>query len=153
MDTIVTGLGYGAAYTALGLGLLALGYWVLDLLTPGHLGRLLHGTTDGTETPEQVDGSGGAGLLATTWLLGQGVVIFTAIWTNGASSFGYALTATALFGLMGVLLLAVTFKVLDALTPGRLGEVVCVPGSPRPLAYLAAGSVLAMSGIISASIA
>lgn len=147
MDTILAGLGYGAAYTALGLALLSLGYWVLDLLTPGHLGRQLEGRGD-----HQMRSSG-AGVVAAAWLLGQGMIIFTAIWTNGDSSFGYAFVSTALFGLMGVLLLAATFLVLDLLTPGKLGDAICVPGAVAPLSVLAAASLLSMSGIICASIA
>lgn len=147
MDTILAGLGYGTAYTTLGLVLLALGYWVLDLLTPGRLGLQLAG--HGDDSPR----SSGAGLVAGSWLLAQGMVIFTAIWTNGSSSFGYAFAATALFGLMGVVLLAATFVVLDVITPGRLGDAVCVPGPVAPLSVLAAASLLSMSAIVSASIA
>lgn len=147
MDTILAGLGYGAAYTALGLALLVLGYWVLDLLTPGQLGRQLAGHG---ESPQR---SSGAGLVGAAWLLGQGLVIFTAIWTNGTSSFGYAFLATGLFGLMGVALLAATFVVLDVITPGRLGDAVCVPGQVTPLAVMTAASLLSMAAIVCASIA
>jgi hypothetical protein len=150
-DHILHGLGYGAVYTGLGLVLLALSYLMLDLRTPGKLGAHLHRVQGPAEQPTQA--SYGAGVVAAAWLLGHGLVIFTAIWTNGDSDFGWAFLATALFGALGTVLLAVTFEVVDLLTPGRLGEVLVEPGTASPLAYVTAASLLAMSGIICASIA
>ena len=150
-DYILHGLGYGAAYTALGLVLLALSYLMLDLRTPGKLGVHLHHVRG--PAGEHTQPSYGAGVVGSAWLLGHGLVIFTAIWTNGASDFGWAFLATALFGTLGTVLLAVTFAVVDLLTPGRLGEVLVEPGTASPLAYVTAASLLAMSGIICASIA
>ena len=151
MQPLLHGLGYGATYTAVGLGLLAIGYYVLDLLTPGHLGRHLLGR-GGEGVHEPSPGSGGAGLVGAAWMLGQGLIIFTAIWGSGTSAFGEALVYTVTFGLMGVLLLAITYLILDLLTPGRLGDTVCEPGAARPLAYVLSAGVLAMSAIISACI-
>jgi hypothetical protein len=45
MDDILNGLGHAAVYAAAGTALLVAAYFVLDLLTPGHLGSHLHGTT------------------------------------------------------------------------------------------------------------
>jgi uncharacterized membrane protein YjfL (UPF0719 family) len=39
---VLASIGYAVAYTAVGLVLLAIGYLVLDLLTPGHLGRHIY---------------------------------------------------------------------------------------------------------------
>lgn len=150
-DYILHGLGYGAAYTGLGLVLLALSYLMLDLRTPGRLGAHLH--PEHGAHGEHPGASYGAGVVAAAWLLGHGLVIFTAIWTNGESDFGWAFLATALFGVLGTILLAVTFEVVDLLTPGKLGEVLVEPGTPSPLAWVTAASLLAMSGIICASIA
>ena len=147
IDAILTGAGYGAAYTAVGIGLLALGFFVLDLLTPGHLGR--HITSHGSDT----QASEGAGTVAGAWMLAQGLVLFTAIWTNADSSFGQELVATVVFGLLGIVLLAAAFVVLDLITPGRLGDAVCVPGPIVPLARLTACMLLAIAGIVCASIA
>jgi hypothetical protein len=56
--------------------------------------------------------------------LAQGLVIFAAIWTNATSGFGEALLYTVVFGVLGVVLQAVAFLVLDLLTPGKLGQHV-----------------------------
>jgi hypothetical protein len=154
LNHLLESVGYAVTYTAVGLGLLALGYLALDLLTPGHLGRHLLGNAGrgGITTTESRYGSGGAGLIGAAWMIGQGLVIFTAIWGSGESGFGAALVYTVVFGLLGVALLTVTYVVIDVLTPGRLGDAVCEVGAPRPLAYVLAGGILAMSAIICACI-
>lgn len=155
-DTLLHGLGYGAAYTGVGLALLVLGHYVLDLLTPGHLGTHLLGGRDveaksGSHTLRE--GSYSAGLVAGAWTIGQGLIIFTAIWRNATSGFGESLLNTAAFGLLGVVSLAVAYLVIDLLTPGHLGTTVTARGPIRPLAYVLAASLLAMAAIICASIA
>lgn len=155
-DTLLHGLGYGAVYSALGLALLLAGYLLLDLLTPGRLGAHLLGGAKRFErgAGHSVRGpSASAGLVTGAWLLGQGLVIFTAIWTNAASGFGEALVDTAAFGVLGILALTVAYVVVDLVTPGRLGDSVCEPGAVRPLAVVLASALLAMAAIICASIA
>src|SRR3954453_8578026 len=156
-STIFTGLGYGAAYTGAGLVLLALGYWVLDLLTPGHLGtHLLRGSGRPDGRPDgRSDGlaSHGAGTVAAAGMLAQAAIIFTAIWTNGDSSFGQAFVSAVLFGLLGIVLLTVAFVLLDVLTPGRLGDAVIAAGEITPLARLTAPALLGIAAIVCASIA
>lgn len=141
-NPILEGLGYAAAYTVVGLVLLAVSMFVLDLLTPGRYGSHLIGPS----------ASGGAGLVGAAWMLGQGLIIFTAIWGSGTSAFGVALLYTVVFGLAGVLMLAVTYVAIDLLTPGRLGDTVCEVGAAKPLSYVLASGVFAMSAIISACI-
>ena len=137
---MLASIGYAVAYTGLGIALLTLGFVVLDLLTPGHLGRHIH-----------EERSINAGLVLATGYLGQGAVVFAAIWTNATSGFGLALLYTVVFGVLGVLLQAVAFLVLDLITPGKLGEHVTeVPFHP---ASLVLGAVqLAVAAIVVASI-
>jgi uncharacterized membrane protein YjfL (UPF0719 family) len=137
---VLASIGYAVAYTGLGIALLTLGFVVLDLLTPGHLGRHIH-----------EERSINAGLVLATGYLGQGAVVFAAIWTNATSGFGLALLYTVVFGVLGVLLQAVAFLVLDLITPGKLGahvtEVTFHPAS------LVLGAVqLAVAAIVVASI-
>jgi uncharacterized membrane protein YjfL (UPF0719 family) len=134
-------LGYAAVYSLVGIVLLGVGFFTLDLLTPGRLARHIW-----------EERSVNAGIVLSGGFLGLGAIVFTAIWTNAAGGFGDALLWTVVFGLAGVLLQAVAFVVLDLLTPGRLGEVVClVPFHPASL--VTASSQLAVSAIIVASIA
>jgi uncharacterized membrane protein YjfL (UPF0719 family) len=131
---------YAVVYLAVGIALLILAAIVVDLLTPGRL------------VAHVVDSYSSALVLAAA-LVGQGLVIFTAIWTNAESGFGDALLWTVAFGLLGVVLTAVAFTVVDLLTPGRLGTMLAQPGPVRPVALVAAAAHLAVAGIVVASIA
>jgi uncharacterized membrane protein YjfL (UPF0719 family) len=137
---VLASIGYAVAYTGVGIALLTLGFFALDLLTPGHLGRHIW---------EQR--SVNAGLVLAAAFLGQGAIAFTTIWTNATSGFGQALLYTVVFGVLGVLLQAVAFVVLDLLTPGRLGEVVTEVAF-HPASVVTAASELAVAAIIVAAI-
>src|ERR687898_2405483 len=100
-------------YLGVGVALLILAAFVVDLLTPG---RLV------SHVVEQRSYS--AALVLAAALLGQGLVIFTAIWTNAETGFGDALLWTVAFGLLGVVLTAVALPLVDLLTPGELGELL-----------------------------
>src|SRR4029450_1052078 len=98
-------------YTGVGIALLVLGYYVLDLLTPGHLGKHIYENR-----------SVNAALTLSAGFLGQGAIVFASIWTNATSGFGLALLYTVVFGVLGVVLQAIAFLVLDLISPGRLGD-------------------------------
>lgn len=131
---------YAVVYLGVGIGLLILAAFVVDLLTPGRL-------------VSHVSESYSSALVLAAALAGQGLVIFTAIWTNASSGFGDALLWTVAFGLLGVALTAVAFLVVDVLTPGKLGTILARPGPVQPVAIVAAAAHLAVAGIVVASIA
>lgn len=138
---MITALGFGAAYSLLGILLLVAGFYVLDILTPGHLGKHL---AEGE--------SYNAGIMVAAGFLGLGAVIFTVIWHNADAGFGPALAWTAAFGVLGIVLQAVSFLVLELVTPGSLRATVVAPGL-HPAGIAAAAAQLAVSAIICASIA
>ncbi len=133
-------IGYAVAYTGVGIALLTLGFFALDLLTPGHLGRHIH---------EQR--SVNAAVVLAAGFLGQGAVVFATIWTNATSGFGQALLYTVIFGVLGVVLQAVAFLVLDLITPGRLGAHVTEVAF-HPASLVLGAAQLAVAAIIVASI-
>ncbi len=137
---LLESIGYAAAYTGVGIVLLTLGFFALDLLTPGHLGRQIH-----------EDRSINAALVLAAGFLGQGAIVFASIWTNATSGFGEALLYTVVFGVLGVLLQAVAFVVLDMITPGKLGAHV-TEVTFHPASLVLAAVQLAVSAIIVASI-
>lgn len=156
MSDLLNALLHGAAYALAGGTLLVAAYYVLDLLTPGHLGKHLHGATADEAAqagPFAGAASYSAALVTGTWLLSTALVVFTAIWTNGETSLGWALAWTVAFGVLGIILNSVMLLVIDAVTPGNLRQIVCTPGPVVPLAYVAAATALAVSGIVCASIA
>lgn len=154
MNSLPEALLHACVYAITAGVLLVVAYYVLDLITPGHLGRRLRGgSTKDSEGGEAVAPSQSAGVIAGAWMISNALVLFTAIWTNGESSLGTALLWTLAFGAFGIVLNIVMFFAVEALTPGRLREIVCTPGPVRPLAVLAASASLAVAGIVCASIA
>ncbi|MGW2171920.1 DUF350 domain-containing protein [Streptomyces sp. NPDC001705] len=140
MSDIVNGLGRAAAYGGLGLVLLVLGIVLVDLLTPGKLGRQIW---------EQRNRN--AALVLSSALLGIGGIVFTSIWTT-YEDFAKGLVSTAVFGLLGLVMMAVAFLVVDLITPGRLGATL-VEQEPHPAVWVTASCNIAVSAVIAASIA
>ena len=137
---MIASLGFAAAYSLLGVALLVVGFVALDILTPGHLARHI-----------SIERSVNAGIILSAGFIAQGAIVFSAIWFNGEAAFGAAFISTAVFGLLGVLMQAVAFVLIDLATPGRLGELVTeVPFHPASL--VTASAQLAISFVVVASI-
>lgn len=134
-------IGYAFAYSAVGIALLGLGFFALDLLTPGRLAARIW-----------QDRSLNAAVVLASGFIGLGSIVFTAIWRNAASGFGDALLWTVAFGITGVVLQAIAFVLLDVVTPGKLGDLIC-ESRFHPASLVTAASQLAVSLIIIASIA
>ncbi|MFF2541016.1 DUF350 domain-containing protein [Kitasatospora sp. NPDC058063] len=140
MNDILHGLGAAAAYGTLGVVLLLLGIGLVDLLTPGKLGRQIW-----------VERNRNAAVLLSSALLGIGGIVFTAIMYTYAD-FGKGLVSTACYGLLGLVLMAVAFWLVDLLTPGRLGEILVDP-EPHPAVWVSAACNIAVAAVVSAAIA
>ncbi|MFE7773704.1 DUF350 domain-containing protein [Streptomyces sp. NPDC057445] len=140
MTDIVNGLGRATAYGALGVVLLILGIVLVDLLTPGKLGRQIW-----------EERNRNASVLLSSALLGIGGIVFTSIWTT-YDDFGKGLASTAAFGVLGLVLMAVAFLIVDLVTPGKLGATL-VEAEPHPAVWVTASCNLAVAAIVSASIA
>ena len=139
LNDLAAGLLSGLGYAALGVVLLALGYKVIDWLTPGDLNDLVYAQRNRN-----------AALLASSGLLAIGVIVVTAILTSD-DSFGRGIADAAGYGLLGIALLAVSFKVVDALTPGDLG-IICTDAEPHPAVWVTAVSHLVMGAVLAAAI-
>ncbi|MEU8523296.1 DUF350 domain-containing protein [Streptomyces sp. NBC_01216] len=140
MTDIVNGLGRATSYGALGVVLLILGIVLVDVLTPGKLGRLIW-----------EERNRNAALLLSSALLGIGGIVFTSIWTT-YDDFGKGLLSTAAFGLLGMVMMTVAFLVVDLITPGKLGAILVDP-APHPAVWVTASCNIAVSAVVSASIA
>lgn len=136
-------LGYGVLATVLyaltGLAILALGYAVLDVLTPGKLRQLVF-----------AERNVNAATVAGANVLALAVIVTTAI-LESDDVLGRGLAQAAAYGVLGVALQAVAFKVLDALTPGHLGHIV-TDERPDPAAAVVAAITLGMGAVVAASI-
>jgi hypothetical protein len=148
---------FAVIFLAVGIPILIAGWFVLDALTPGHkLGEKLNpAPLDGSGALRQVGGEGShsAALVVSAWMIMQALIVLTAIWTNAhGTDFGEALGWTVAFSVIGLALQSAAFIALDAITPGNLGDEVCIPGPVVPLAKVAAANIVAVGLIVIAVI-
>jgi len=132
-------VGIAATYGLVGLVLMALGFVLIDVLTPGNL-------------REQVwtQRNRNAAILLASNLLGVGIIVATAI-AASQGDWAEGLLSTAAYGILGLVLMGVSFIVLDAVTPGKLGELM-VQEEPHPAVYVSAASHLSVSAIVAVAI-
>ena len=140
LENLLEGAGRSIVFGLVGIGLMALGFVLVDLLTPGKLRNLIW-----------VDRNPNAALLLAANQLGIALIVFTAIFTS-YQNFGEGLASTALFGVPGIGVMALAFLVLDWMTPGKLGEVICTPDR-HPGALVSAASHFGAALIVCACIA
>ncbi|MEU9127479.1 DUF350 domain-containing protein [Kitasatospora sp. NPDC048540] len=140
MNDIVNGLGHAAVFGLVGIALLLLGVGLVDLLTPGRLGHQIW-----------QERNRNAALVLSSALLGIGGIVFTAILYT-YDEFAKGLASTALFGLLGLVLMAVAFWLVDLLTPGRLGAILVDP-EPHPAVWVTAACNISVAAIVAAAIA
>jgi uncharacterized membrane protein YjfL (UPF0719 family) len=131
------------AYTGVGLVILVVGFFVLDLITPGNLGR------------QVVEGNPNAAILSAATLISLGIVLWFAIFFTAPGWQG--LDETAVSGLVSVAAQAICFLVLDLVTPGKLGEELMSSGSGagariHPGTWVSGAAQLAVALVIAASL-
>jgi uncharacterized membrane protein YjfL (UPF0719 family) len=134
------GLATGLAYGLVGTVLMVLGYLLVDLMTPGRLGELIW-----------TQRNRNAALVLSANLIGVGAIVTTAI-TSSDDDFVKGISSTVGYGLVGLLLMAIAFWVIDVITPGKLGTLVVDP-EPHPAVWVTAASYLSVAAIVSAAIA
>jgi uncharacterized membrane protein YjfL (UPF0719 family) len=125
------------AYTGVGLAILVVGFFVLDLLTPGKLGQLV------------MEGNPGAGLLSAATIVSLGLVQYFAIYFTGAG--WNSLDDALVYGLVGVAAQAAGFFILDMIIPGKLADH-CFSPTLHPAAYVTAGIQVSVALIVCASL-
>jgi uncharacterized membrane protein YjfL (UPF0719 family) len=140
MSLVWQGIVPSIVFTAAGVALLLLGFLVIDWLTPGDLRRQIW-----------VEHNRSAALYLSSALLGLGAIVFTAILTSHAG-FTLGLVSTAVYGTLGLLMMAGAFWVVDVLTPGRLGALL-VEKEPHAAVWVSGALNLAVAAIVCASIA
>ncbi|MCW2715257.1 MAG: hypothetical protein JWN88_2304 [Frankiales bacterium] len=139
LDDLVRGVLATLAYAAVGSLVLGLGYAVLDAITPGNLRHLVY-----------ADHNANAAVLAGANVLALGAIVTTAIVTAD-DDLGKGVLDAAVYGLIGIALLAAAFKVLDRLTPGDLGQI-CTDPEGSPAVYVTAAFQLALGAVLAAAI-
>ncbi|MBW4704103.1 MULTISPECIES: DUF350 domain-containing protein [unclassified Micromonospora] len=139
MQNLVTDLLVTLAYGVVGVVLMAVGYVLVDVATPGKLHELIW-----TERNRN------AALLLTSNLAGVGIIVVAAI-AASEDDFLLGLVGSAAYGIVGLVIMALAFVLLDALTPGKLGTLL-VDQQPHPAVWVSAMVHLATGAIIAAAI-
>ena len=139
LTDLAEGLLSGVGYAAVGVVLLVLGFKVVDWLTPGDLNDLVYAQRNRN-----------AALLAGSGLLSIGLIVVTSILTSD-DSFARGVADAAGYGVLGIALLAVSFKAIDALTPGDLG-LICTDPEPHPAVWVTAVSHVVLGAVLAAAI-
>ncbi|MFC4335066.1 DUF350 domain-containing protein [Salininema proteolyticum] len=124
-----------AAYSLAGLFLMVVGFWIVDLLTPGKLGELIW-----------THRNRNAALLLASNMFGVGIIAVGAIWAS-EGDLVQGLVSTAVFGLVGLVVMALSFLVLDLLTPGKLGVLV-TSEEMHPAVWVNAAVHIALGAVI-----
>lgn len=142
-DDILREIGATFAYGAVGIALMALGYLVVEVTTPGRLGKQIW-----------TEGNRGAALLLAVKLFGIGMIVTTAIVTSD-NDLGAGLVDTAVFGAIGIVLMVVSFFLLDVITPGRLGATLVDAGGGtaiHPAGWVVAAADLGVAAIVAGAV-
>jgi len=139
VQNLVTDLLATLAFGAVGVVLMGVGYALVDLTTPGKLHELIWNERNRN-----------AALLLASNLLGVGTIVVAAIVASD-DDFALGLVGAAAYGIVGLVIMAAAFLLLDAVTPGRLGELLVDP-EPHPAVWVSAVVHLATGAIIAAAI-
>lgn len=136
---MLNNIGLMAAYAGVGLGVLIVGFFARDMLTPGALGSLI------------MEKNKNAAVLSMSTLISLGFIMFFAIFFTG-SDWSH-LDDAAVYGAVGVLLQAIGFFVFDLLTPFKLGKN-CLDEkfTIQPCTWMIVGVDAAMALIVAASL-
>jgi uncharacterized membrane protein YjfL (UPF0719 family) len=136
MNDTLHDIGATLAYGAVGIALMALGYLVVEVTTPGRLGRQIW-----------TEANRGAALLLGVKLIGVGAIVTTAIVTSD-NDLGQGLVDTAVYGGIGIVLMVVAFYLLDLITPGRLGVTLVDGAVIHPAGWVMAAADIAIAAIV-----
>ncbi|SDD95195.1 DUF350 domain-containing protein [Actinokineospora iranica] len=139
MSDLLNGLIGTLAYGAVGLVLMALGFVLVDVATPGKLRDLIW-----------VEHNRNAAVLLCSGLFGIGVILTTAIVISD-DNLAVGLVNTGIYGILGLALMSLSFVVIDAATPGKLGEVLATT-ERHPGVWVSATAHVVVSVIIAAAI-
>jgi uncharacterized membrane protein YjfL (UPF0719 family) len=139
LNPVVKGAVATVLYFLVGTAVLVLGFFVVDVLTPGKLRQLVF-----------VDRRPNAVILACANYIALAAVIISAI-TNSYSQLGQGLVGVAVYGLIGVVLQGIALLTMHLVIPGNFHEHVDEP-ELHPAAFATAVMLLAVGGVTAAAL-
>ncbi|KUI12371.1 hypothetical protein AU192_20145 [Mycobacterium lehmannii] len=126
-------------YFLVGVGVLAVGFAMADVLTPGNLRRLVF-----------VERRPNAVAVASGMYAALAIVVISAI-VASSNELGQGLVDAAVYGLVGVVLQGLALIVLEAVVPGRFRDLI-TEERLHPAAIATAVTLLAVGGVNAAAL-
>ena len=139
LNPVLRGVVATILYFVVGMAVLVVGYFMVDVLTPGKLRQLVF-----------VDRRPNAVVLACAMYTALTIVIVSAI-ANSYSQLGQGLVGVAVYGFMGVVLLGVALLTMHLVIPGDFHEHVDDP-QLHPGSFAVALILLAVGGVTAAAV-
>ncbi|MFG1699052.1 DUF350 domain-containing protein [Nonomuraea sp. NPDC049309] len=136
LENLARGSGTIAAYAAVGVILMIIGFYVIDLATPGKLSQVIRSERNPNAT-----------LLATSAMIAIGLIVAASIWASGGL-LSEGLARTAVFGLVGIVVQTLAMLLFDKVVGVSVRELVKEP-ELQPGARLLATTHVAI-GLITA---
>lgn len=127
------------AYSGVGVVLMALGFLTVDIVTPGNLRRQIW-----------AERNRNAAILLASNLLAVGLIVAAAIWTS-EGDLGGALLSSFIFGVIGLVVMGLSFLLLDLLVPGKLGDML-MNQEGHPAVWVSAAMHLAVAMVVVAGL-
>ena len=139
LNPVLKGVVATILYFLVGMAVLVVGFYMVDVLTPGKLRQLVF-----------IDRRPNAVVVACAMYTALTTVIISAI-TNSYSQLGQGLVGVAVYGLMGVILLGIALLTLHLVIPGNFHEHVDEP-ELHPASFAVALMLLAVGGVTAAAV-
>jgi uncharacterized membrane protein YjfL (UPF0719 family) len=138
-DILRDNVASAAAYSCVGVVLMILGFVAVDVVTPGKLRQQVW-----------IDRNRNACILVASNTLAVAIIIVAAI-TASEGDLGEGLLYTVIYTVIGIFVMAFGFVLVDALSPGDLGEVL-MDDQPHPAVWVSATIHVGAGLIIAASL-
>jgi uncharacterized membrane protein YjfL (UPF0719 family) len=134
------GRGVGAIllYALLGALLMLIGFWAIDITTPGKLTQLVR------------DGKPGAVTVTAAGMISMAFIVVMAIWTS-SGLLAEGLLSSLVFGLVGIIAQVAGVRLLEWVTGIKIGEVLAAD-EVRPEARVVGATHLALGLIVAVAI-
>jgi uncharacterized membrane protein YjfL (UPF0719 family) len=139
LNPVLKGVVATILYFVVGMAVLIVGFYVVDVLTPGKLRQLVF-----------IDRRPNAVVITCAMYIALATVIISAI-VNSYSQLGQGLVGVAIYGLMGVILLGVALLTLHLVIPGDFHEHIDEP-ELHPASFAVALMLLAVGGVTAAAV-
>jgi uncharacterized membrane protein YjfL (UPF0719 family) len=112
LETLARGSGIIAAYAAVGVILMIVGFYVIDLATPGKLSQVIRSERNPNAT-----------LLATSAMIAIGLIVAASIWAAGGR-LSEGLASTAVYGLVGIVVQTLAMLLFDKIVGISVRELI-----------------------------